>query len=73
MVSDISGSLVGKYEHNCIQGSSLIALIMEAERTSETSVSFNENTWHNIPDDRNIYYVLYFQLFEVSVIQMTFR
>jgi hypothetical protein len=30
----------------------LVALIMEAVGTSETSVNFYQTTWHNIPEDR---------------------
>jgi hypothetical protein len=33
-----------------------IALMMEAVRTSETSVYFNETTWRYIPEGYHIYY-----------------
>jgi hypothetical protein len=34
----------------------LIALMMEAERTSETSVNFQQTTRHNNPEDSHIQY-----------------
>jgi hypothetical protein len=34
---------------------SLIALMMEAMSTSETSASFYETTWRNIPEDSNLH------------------
>jgi hypothetical protein len=35
--------------------SSFIALIMEDERSSETSVNFNVTTWHYIPKDSKLH------------------
>jgi hypothetical protein len=46
---EISGSHGGKYEDDCLLGC-IIALMMEAVCTSETSIYFNETTWHYIPD-----------------------
>jgi hypothetical protein len=34
---------------------SIIALMMEAVRTSETSVSFYQTTLHNIPEDSRLH------------------
>jgi hypothetical protein len=35
-------------------GDSLIALMMEAVSTSETSVNFYDTTWRHIPDDSRL-------------------
>jgi hypothetical protein len=44
-VSEISGSHDGEYEHGCLLGCCvLIALMMEAANTSETSVNFYQTT-----------------------------
>jgi hypothetical protein len=32
-----------------------IALMMEAENTSETFVNFYQTTWHNIPEDSHLH------------------
>jgi hypothetical protein len=32
----------------------VITLMLEAVRTSETSVYYNETTWHNIPEGSNL-------------------
>jgi hypothetical protein len=38
-----------------VLAASIIALIMEAASTSETSVNFYQTTWHNIPEDSHLH------------------
>jgi hypothetical protein len=38
----------------------MIALMMEAESTSEMSVSFYETTQCNVPEDRHLHFPEYF-------------
>jgi hypothetical protein len=37
-----------------VRTASIIALMMETLRTSETSVYYNEITWRNIPEGSNL-------------------
>jgi hypothetical protein len=50
-VEEISGSHGDEYEDGCLPGWSAVyqALMMEAVRTSETSVNFYKTAWRNIP------------------------
>jgi hypothetical protein len=51
----ILGSHGGEYEGGCLLGcSAIVALMMEAARTSETSVNFYQTTRRYIPDDSHL-------------------
>jgi hypothetical protein len=40
---------------SALRTASIIALMMMAVRTSETSVNFNVTTWSHIPEDSKLY------------------
>jgi hypothetical protein len=49
-------SLIGGYQRFRVRAASiLIALIMEAESTSETSINFYQNTRRNNPEDSHLH------------------
>jgi hypothetical protein len=51
MYTDVSGVRAASIIRTMSQSSSLIALMMEAARTSETSVDIQLRTWQYIPED----------------------
>jgi hypothetical protein len=56
VLGDISGSHGGEYEDDCLLGccAAMIALMMEAASTSETSVNFYQTIRCNIPEDSHL-------------------
>jgi hypothetical protein len=56
-MSEVSDSHGGEYEDGCLMGCCgrlHIALVLEAARTSETSVNFYQTTRRNKPEDSHL-------------------
>jgi hypothetical protein len=53
LFGEISGSDGGEYEDGCLLGD-LIALMMEAASTYETSLNFYQTTRHNNPEGSHL-------------------